>query len=676
MFDGDVNTYFHSGSAGIKNGGLTDPYVKVDFLQVQTVEEIVLDMRRDCAPCLDRYEMCFSLLRANGDKAAEKCTTDVFGNPFLIPGQYQMRVVFPDGVPDVETVRLDFKHYAQVAELNIYGHHTAHLNFLDKLPRVWAARDRNEHANGVIRNVEFHTCDDSADLYQSCVDHWLAWSSCTVTCGGGTKTRIGWIGGVQTTEDRPCNTEECPFDPAAGAPCSCSNGNKWMCWSDDCPARYNCQRTEMNSEDMYCVLAHLGQCSAWGDPHITTFDRAQNDVYGVATYTLVQPTATKAEMGDVEWAFTMETQGVGRVSVARMFELEVTIGDDESYKVRTYADKRIEYEWNIDGIDTIDQFEEYIHLRIGDWIHYDTPNGLRVQHGGYYFSVHVPYAYSQKTEGLCADYDFDKTNDYKAKDGTVYDYYEQSNIWDASDSEYQSAISWIIEGDPGVHPGTIDQDHQNCEHRAMCASMFDHAWLANCRAVVDTTPFIESCIVDYCEVPTDATLEEIYKGFINSCKDKLPDDQAICTWKTELGYDQCLNGLVWNGCKPQCQARCDTRGTCSNEIKEEGCFCPVGKILFADMCLDECPGQCSCDNIVKTEETLFGANQIIGDSNMFFREQWTITADVKLTHLTNELYRIPLLEMTTTEILGADDFVEGKFIIQFSKNPSCKNFFL
>ena len=34
----------------------------------------------------------------------------------------------------------------------------------------------------------------------------------------------------------------------------------------------------------------MSECRAWGDPHVITFDGANNDVYGVATYVLAQST--------------------------------------------------------------------------------------------------------------------------------------------------------------------------------------------------------------------------------------------------------------------------------------------------------------------------------------------------------------------------------------------------
>ena len=39
---------------------------------------------------------------------------------------------------------------------------------------------------------------------------------------------------------------------------------------------------------MACLPSSLGQCMAWGDPHIVTFDGAKIDVYGVGEYVFTQ----------------------------------------------------------------------------------------------------------------------------------------------------------------------------------------------------------------------------------------------------------------------------------------------------------------------------------------------------------------------------------------------------
>ena len=36
------------------------------------------------------------------------------------------------------------------------------------------------------------------------------------------------------------------------------------------------------------VPVRYSMCRAWGDPHVVTFDGANNDVYGIATYIMAQ----------------------------------------------------------------------------------------------------------------------------------------------------------------------------------------------------------------------------------------------------------------------------------------------------------------------------------------------------------------------------------------------------
>ena len=46
-----------------------------------------------------------------------------------------------------------------------------------------------------------------------------------------------------------------------------------------------------NDGNAPAVPVVYSQCRAWGDPHVITFDGANNDVYGVATYVLAQSKA-------------------------------------------------------------------------------------------------------------------------------------------------------------------------------------------------------------------------------------------------------------------------------------------------------------------------------------------------------------------------------------------------
>ena len=46
-----------------------------------------------------------------------------------------------------------------------------------------------------------------------------------------------------------------------------------------------------NGGNAPAVPVVYSECRAWGDPHVITFDGANNDVYGVATYVLAQSKA-------------------------------------------------------------------------------------------------------------------------------------------------------------------------------------------------------------------------------------------------------------------------------------------------------------------------------------------------------------------------------------------------
>jgi len=49
-------------------------------------------------------------------------------------------------------------------------------------------------------------------------------------------------------------------------------------------------------EDFKCMPNILGECKAWGDPHVVTFDGASNDVYGIGNYTFIELNYTGKEI--------------------------------------------------------------------------------------------------------------------------------------------------------------------------------------------------------------------------------------------------------------------------------------------------------------------------------------------------------------------------------------------
>ena len=66
--------------------------------------------------------------------------------------------------------------------------------------------------------------------------------------------------------------------------CECL-ADEWRCQST-CPGNEKCEQIDESSHK--CISREIGECRAWGDPHVVTFDGAQNDVYGVAIYVLAE----------------------------------------------------------------------------------------------------------------------------------------------------------------------------------------------------------------------------------------------------------------------------------------------------------------------------------------------------------------------------------------------------
>ena len=121
--------------------------------------------------------------------------------------------------------------------------------------------------------------------------------------------------------------------------------------------------------------------------------------------------------------------------------------------------------------------------------------------------------------------------------------------------------------------------------------------------LVDNTPFIKNCAIDYNARPEKETLKQVLYSFISQCKNRLPDDEEItCGWlqKSGLSYagdPQCGENQIWKGCARECE---DTR-TCEdfiygNSVCPESeptismCVCKNGFYLLDGVCVsgDEC----------------------------------------------------------------------------------------
>ena len=188
-------------------------------------------------------------------------------------------------------------------------------------------------------------------------NEWAEWSECTVSCNSGVKTRRRECSGSncvgQNRETRLCNTQLCPMSMSLIPDCFCPQNDEgiptWQCYSDDCDTKTErCELFDYKNMIYKCKPKVLGECIAWGDPHLITFDQQNIDVYGVGDY--IFSTSESIPQVLPFYMIRMITDPWGAYSVVGTGILEFRSPDDTTtYKI-TFGPERGTISIN-DGVD-------------------------------------------------------------------------------------------------------------------------------------------------------------------------------------------------------------------------------------------------------------------------------------------------------------------------------------
>ena len=491
--------------------------------------------------------------------------------------------------------------------------------------QISAADQFYDPADACVRNVFFTS---NSITWSS----WTEFTDCTHTCGGGTKTRTkkcidtfseiehpGLCTGTTPLNERICNTGPCPGDPL---PCICDE-NKVRCRSTLCPNRYDCELTNWfksdPSENKYeCRHKKYSKCKAQGDPHLTTFDNAKIDVYGIAQYVMAEHNGT--DDGMPYFKVLMNTQPVRHVSRIEYMYLTFPAKDGTLLEIETDAYGGAQIYMNgawvkLNPQNTADFQVKKIRklLRVQTWF------GLTIWHKKSKYSIQAPAFYRKHTFGLCQNSNENKYDDYTSKDGEIFTYPPQRG-GPLHISEYKTAISWItgsnklkgclqyeedppddklLISDPGPD-STVDLAcHPNDQLivTEACTNLLLDDWLKDCRDVVEVTQSYDDCNIDYCMDQTENTLQVILENYITECKPHLPViDPIICDWPTLSGLStpECGENQIWSGCSDHCWnvTQCYEEDACEEEFEPEAlCICSEGFVMSGDACVlqADCP---------------------------------------------------------------------------------------
>ena len=271
-------------------------------------------------------------------------------------------------------------------------------------------------------------------------------------------------------------------------------------------------------------------CSAWGDPHYTTFDGIRHHFQGHCEYVFVQDclrndfavhVQNEHRRGryDVTWtravAVTIKNSGV--IQLLRGNKVILNSRKVKSFPHRLPGDGTI-VRRTIAGVE--------VHIAASDVVvTFD---------GKHRIAVRVPKSYLNRTCGLCGIYDNDQANDMSLRDGSVvvpsnpdisYSPVSQS-------AYYKLGVSWQVEGNDRLllpsnylckhsepePPGCNKANQSKAEE--YCAEIKSPRY-SLCHSIVDPQVYFKSCVFDICGCNGDIGCGcDSIKEYENMCRDR------------------------------------------------------------------------------------------------------------------------------------------------------------
>eukprot|EP00750_Incisomonas_marina_P011025 INCI16332.2.p1 GENE.INCI16332.2~~INCI16332.2.p1 ORF type:complete len:1450 (-),score=213.01 INCI16332.2:215-4564(-) len=160
-------------------------------------------------------------------------------------------------------------------------------NLCGMVPTTWCSLSSCDLSGN---SFQCPSCE-SSDCGAECVAEWTAWSDCTTSCGGGTRTRNGSC----AVETSACNTDEC-FQDCVGAwgqwsacSLSCGSGDRVRAFTIDSPSRFggadclaaNGQFDLGTCNDVPCPTDCLGTWTPWSSCNATCGNSSSSKTFAV-----------------------------------------------------------------------------------------------------------------------------------------------------------------------------------------------------------------------------------------------------------------------------------------------------------------------------------------------------------------------------------------------------------
>ena len=256
-----------------------------------------------------------------------------------------------------------------------------------------------------------------------------------------------------------------------------------------CSTRCTCESGgNPDCESVPCDYDNGATCTAWGDPHYTSFDGRTYDYQGRCQYTHVQ------ECSNSEFSIKTRHSPCPHISATCVSEVTIEVtegifvlarGDPVPVTINGNGWSAISTVYELDGV-------EVRRAGIGVYVFLKTI-GIKVfWNGRYTITVTASRDLHGKLCGLCGTYNGNQNDDYQKKDETL------------TTSVTQFGNSWVVPGScpssgkrnaletPGcsTDPAVIQKGRERCA--VLMGEVF-----GTCNSIVNPAGFIKSCEFDY-----------------------------------------------------------------------------------------------------------------------------------------------------------------------------------
>uniref|UniRef100_T1JAC2 Hemocytin n=1 Tax=Strigamia maritima TaxID=126957 RepID=T1JAC2_STRMM len=367
---------------------------------------------------------------------------------------------------------------------------------------------------------------------------------------------------------------------------------------DSCVAGCYCPDGTVKKRQDTCVTVDKCQdciCDGYGDPHYNTFDRYYYPFQGNCTYVLARD---KSPTGDHKFEVYI-TNDECREEPGTTCTTAIMVLYNEHI-----AHFRVNHSVMLDGVVLYasDFPMEYEGINVTITSAPDRTVTFRIDEislevryfeNNYGFQVRLPSdIYYGKTEGLCGNCNYDKSDDITTSTGVITnDTNEFSLSWLAvppEDMEIVDSNCIVFEEKPCM----------NLLEKERCEAVLGPQFKA-CHLLVDPESVLRSCQFDVCHsLNAQDSLCRSLTEYARACA-----QVGVCiqNWRTEnLCPIQCGEGMYYDQCGPACMKTCkniDEHEKTENCEADpvEGCFCIGDRVLKDGVCVD--PMECKkCDD--------------------------------------------------------------------------------